>query len=37
MDLDQISVGKFGAGIGVIPMPASPIISGDHRTRRRSS
>ena len=23
MDLDQISVGKFGAGIGVIPMPAS--------------
>ena len=30
-DLDQVSAGKYGAGIGVIPMPASSVVSsGEH-------
>jgi hypothetical protein len=30
MDLDQVSVKKDGAGIGMTLVPASPIISGEH-------
>ena len=30
MDLVQVSAGENGAGIGVIPMTASPIIYGEH-------
>ena len=38
MDLDQVSAGKFGAGIGIILVPASSVVSsGEHRSLWRSS